>query len=104
MANALQYNARRDSEDTVRRETLEQLQKALEGYNSAVETLHIEESSDGSLQLHLEVGNLRRGEIHMTLQPLLETLLHRKLQVLEVQKNVLSEGFPSYLQMPYLLI
>lgn len=93
MANALQYNAEEIQKIPLEGKRYEQLQKALEGYQFSVETLHIEESSDGSLQLHLEVGNLRRGEIHMTLQPLLETLLHRKLQVLEVQKKRFVRGF-----------
>lgn len=62
MANALQYNAEEIQKIPLEGKRYEQLQKALEGYQFSVETLHIEESSDGSLQLHLEVGNLRRGK------------------------------------------
>ncbi|MCQ5355765.1 hypothetical protein NE614_13355, partial [[Ruminococcus] torques] len=49
MANALQYNAEEIQKIPLEGKRYEQLQKALEGYQFSVETLHIEEGSDGSL-------------------------------------------------------
>ncbi|MGX8850620.1 SpoIIE family protein phosphatase [Amedibacillus sp. YH-ame10] len=92
MANALQYNA-----DIIRKvegneKDSAYITKALEGYQYEVKELFIEEPKEGCLQINLELSNIKRGEIRTTLLPLLEVLLHRKLEIEEVHSHRFQSG------------
>lgn len=87
MSSALQYNA-----DMIRRgegneKSCEYIKKALEGYQFEVKEIVIEEVKDGCLNIELEVANIKRGELRTTMLPLLEGLLHRKLDIVELRSR-----------------
>ena len=90
MSSALQYNA-----DMIRKvegndKDSDYIKKALEGYQFEVKYVHMEESHQQDLQMHLQVSNVKRGEIRTTLLPLLEGLLHRKLDIVELHTQRFS--------------
>lgn len=95
MSNALQYNA-----DAIRKidgfeKDTERIAKALEGYQYDVRELSIEEPKEGCIQICVDIANIKRGEIRMTLLPLLEVLLHRNLQLAEVHNRRFMRGYHS---------
>lgn len=71
----------------------ERLRKALEGYQFDIDMLEIDEFKEGCICIHISITNIRRGEIHMTLLPLIETLLQRKLEVSELVRKRFVQGF-----------
>ncbi len=93
MATALQYNAEQIQKVHVDGNYEKQIRTALEGYLYEVLKLQIDEERDGCITFELEIANMRRGEIRTTIQPLLEHLLHRKLEVISVQKKHWIQGF-----------
>lgn len=93
MATALQYNAEQIQKVHTDGNYENQIRKGLEGYMYEVIKLHMNEERDGCLVFDLEIANMRRGEIHTTIQPLLENLLHRKLEVIMIKRKYWMRGF-----------
>lgn len=93
MASALQYHAEEMQKIDDIGKDHERLQRALEGYQYEVDHLEIEEYNDGRLHIDLEIGNIKRGEIRTTLQPLLEVLLHRCLAIETLKCRRFTHGF-----------
>lgn len=93
MASALQYHAEEMQKIDDIGKDHERLQRALEGYQYEVDHLDIEEYNDGRLHIDLEIGNIKRGEIRTTLQPLLEVLLHRYLAIETLKSRRFTHGF-----------
>ncbi|MFR6361564.1 SpoIIE family protein phosphatase [Amedibacterium intestinale] len=98
MAFALQYQADELEHPMCGEENKTRIIQALEGYQFAVENLHIEEFRDGSLRLHITISNLHKKEICTTLKPLLEGLLQRKMKVISVEDHRFSKGYDVVLQ------
>ena len=92
MANALQYNATQ-MENMGSTNLEEAIQKALEGYQYDVVSMDVEEQQEGGLQVCMVIANMKRGEIHTTIKPLLESFLHRKLRVLDVKRKLHIRGY-----------
>lgn len=90
MALSLQYSAQVISKVQGNEKDCEHIKRSLEGYQYIVKTLHIEEPKEGFIHIELELSNIKRGEIRTTLQPLMEVLLQRKLEIEEVQSHRLS--------------
>lgn len=92
MSSALQYNADiiRKVEGNEKDSTY--IRHSLEGYQYNVHELTIDEPKEGCIQIELEISNIKRGEIRMTLLPLMEVLLHRKLQVEELHSHRFMNG------------
>lgn len=93
MANALQYNA-----DAVRKvdglqQDTSRIQKALEGYQYEVKNLLIEEPKEGRIQVSMDISNIKRGEVHSTLLPLMEVLLHRNLEIEDLKGKRFFQGY-----------
>lgn len=93
MASALQYHAEEIQKVDDIGKDHERLRKALEGYQYEIEQLDIEEYNDGRLHIELDIGNIKRGEIRTTLQPLLEVLLHRSLVMDTLKGHRFTHGF-----------
>lgn len=92
MASALQYNAEMIRKHDGYEKDSDRIRKALEGYQYDIRKLVMEEPREGYLQLHLDIGNIRRGEIRTTLLPLLEVLMHRNLMLSQVQSRRFLRG------------
>lgn len=93
MASALQYHAQEIQKiDDIGKDHM-RLRKALEGYQYAIDHIDMEEFNDGRYHLSLQIGNIKRGEIRTTLQPLLEALLHRRLYLETLKSHRFTRGF-----------
>lgn len=93
MASALQYQAEEIQKLDDMGKDYDRLKKALEGYQFEVEDIKIDEFKEGCIQVQLEITNIRRGEIKTTLQPLLEALLHRTFELVEMKSRRFERGF-----------
>ena len=92
MSSALQYNA-----DIIRKvegneKDCVYIKQSLEGYQYEVHELEIDEPKEGCIQINMEISNIKRGEIRTTLLPLMEVLLHRKLQVEALHSHRFMNG------------
>lgn len=93
MGEAFLYQAEELFKNDVGGYDEERLKKALEGYQFDVDMLEIDEFKEGCICIRMSITNIRRGEIHMTLLPLIEALLQRKLEVSELIRKRFVQGF-----------
>lgn len=93
MARALKFSADEVKRLTEKETVREKVLNALEAYQYEVTYLMMEEVKEGSLHIELDIKNMKRSEVKQTLLPLLEVLLHTKLQVCEVKYLRFSNGY-----------
>lgn len=93
MARALKFSADEVKRLTEKETVREKVLNALEAYQYEVTYLMMEEVKEGSLHIELDIKNMKRNEVKQTLLPLLEVLLHTKLQVCEVKYLRFSNGY-----------
>lgn len=92
MSSALQYNADMIRKIEGNEKDSEYIKKVLEGYQYDVKFIVIEEVKQQELCIQLQISNIKRGEIRSTLLPLLEGLLHRKLDIVELHTQRFSNS------------
>lgn len=93
MAEALRYNADVISKYDSKEKEERRITDTLEGYQYRVDDLQMEEPKEGYMQLHMDISNIKRGEIRTTLKPLMEALLHRNLEIDEIRNRRFFNGF-----------
>lgn len=93
MSEALRYNADVIGKADQRYLDHDRIINALEGYQYTVDELQMEEPKEGFLQIHMDISNIKRGEIRTTLKPLMEALLHRNLELDEIKSRRFLSGF-----------
>ena len=93
MAEALRYQADVISKTDQNYGGVNRIINALEGYQYSVDALEMDEPREGFLQIDMDISNIKRGEIKTTLQPLMEALLHRKLQLQDMRNRRFLNGF-----------
>lgn len=71
----------------------DRLKKALEGYQFDVDMLEVDEFKEGCVCIRISISNIRKKEIQMTVLPLIEGLLQRKLEVIELVRKRFMQGF-----------
>lgn len=93
MAKALKFSADEVKKLTGNETVREKVMNALEGYQYDVTYFMMEEIKEGSLHIELDIKNIKKNEIKQTLLPLLEVLLHTRLQVCDVKYLRFSNGY-----------
>lgn len=87
MAQALEYQADMlvNEQDMDRKKQM--MKEVLEEYRYRVHHIHLEEEMKGIIQMELELGNMQKKELKLTVLPLLENLTHQKLQIETVLRH-----------------
>ena len=87
MAQALEYQADMlvNEQDMDKQKQL--MKEVLEEYRYRVHHIHFKEELKGMVRMELELGNMQKKELKLTVLPLLENLTHQKLQIETVLRH-----------------
>lgn len=96
MANALQFVACECKGKQLKSKSIyENISDALEAYHYEVSKLVVKEGYSGDIEILLNIKSITANEVKQVILPLLETLCHQKLELVQLTSNRFYKGFYS---------